>query len=249
MLDKKKVAESFSKSAKIYNSHAKLQKGIITELLKKLPSSAKNILDIGSGTGLFEPILAKKYRKAKIIGIDIAPGMISYAKKKNTNSRVHFNIGDGESFSFKNRKFDLIVSASSIQWMNHKKVFKCAKRALSKDGIFCFATFGPKTLIELKKAGFSVNTFPNKDELVLALKKLFKKISFSQQTIIEQYKNLPALLKYLKKIGAHTSEKTKSGDKSKIKLALKKSKTGFNATFQVYYFVAKPSPDFRKFAI
>ncbi len=70
------------------------------------------ILDIPCGTGRLSLFLAEKgYR---VIGVDISPTMIEQGKKKLEDSpikqQVKFEVGDGESLSFKDSFFDVGVS-------------------------------------------------------------------------------------------------------------------------------------------
>lgn len=239
-LHKQKIAESFSKSAKTYDLHADIQKEMMKKLLSLLPEEANRILDIGCGTGLFEKLLAKKYPAADILGVDIAPGMISFASEKIKRRNIKFLVGDGERLPLSDSTFDLIVSSASLQWMDYKKVFSEAKRTLNVNGVFCFSTFGPKTLLELKKAGLSVNKFPSLSELKTALKKNFCEVKVEKQLIKKKYKDIFDLFYCLKATGAQNPiEVTKKSllTKNKLQAMLSIDANGFMATYEIYYLV------------
>jgi len=155
-LDKVKVALSFSRSAKTYDMFSNLQKHMAGELVKTVKAlklEPRNILDVGTGTGEVAFQLGEHYGHAKIIGCDIAPGMIKASKEKNKTSNITFEVADAEDLPYQEGQFDLVVSNATFQWVEDLfRTFSEAKRVLKKDGFFIFLTFGPKTLIELSRA-------------------------------------------------------------------------------------------------
>lgn len=83
-LDKKQVAHSFSRAAATYDSVANLQRKVGELLLKKLMPNpeVQVVLDLGCGTGYFTPQLQSKFPQALVVGVDIAEGMLQFAKTK-----------------------------------------------------------------------------------------------------------------------------------------------------------------------
>jgi len=115
-MDKDKIRDNFSKSALTYDQCADVQLEMMEMLLKKIfcRDDYKHILDIGCGTGRLASILSSRFPSAKIVGIDIAPGMIEIASSRIKNENVSFYVEDGESLSFKNKQFDLVVIKRSF---------------------------------------------------------------------------------------------------------------------------------------
>lgn len=74
---------------------------------------AKNILEVGTGTGLISLMLAQRHHSAKIWGLDIQEAAFSLTKNNFEHSpfgdRLEAILGDFKSFET-NDKFDLIVS-------------------------------------------------------------------------------------------------------------------------------------------
>lgn len=167
-LDKKKIVNSFSRSAGTYDHYAHLQKSIAIELAAHTSSlgiAPKNILDIGTGTGDLPILLSDIFPEAKITGIDIAQGMIDKAKTKRVSENISFSVEDAEKLSYANDSFDLVISSSTYQWMNDlSKAFDEAYRVLSTGGTFIFATFGPATLKELRQS-YKLKADPNANYL------------------------------------------------------------------------------------
>ncbi|KAF0132608.1 MAG: malonyl-CoA O-methyltransferase [Candidatus Saganbacteria bacterium] len=240
-MDKEKIKQSFSKSAKSYDEYADIQKEMMLNLLNGISGKFKNVLDIGSGTGLLAKWMIEKFPEAEIVGMDIAPGMVKYASLKHINPRIIFLNGDGEQMPFADNVFDLIVSNAALQWMDYKKAIDEAARVITSHGQFHFATFGSGTLKELKSAGFAVNNFPSDIELSDYLAKYFNDVCITKQIIFKKYGNLHELFLYLKKIGAQNpQEKISKGlfTKNKIERLAQKITS---ASFEVYYGVCKGS--------
>lgn len=76
-------------------------------------SNAKNILDVGTGTGLVALMIAQRNKQAFITGIEIDKNAVSQAQENINNSpwkdRISILYNDYKRFN-SNEKFDLIVS-------------------------------------------------------------------------------------------------------------------------------------------
>jgi len=235
-IDKESVKQSFSQSAASYDHFADLHEQIIAKLFSQLSKDYKRILDIGSGTGTLVAMLAQKYPRAKIAGVDLAEGMVEFSASKVAEKNVNFLVGDGEKLPFSDTEFDLVVSSSSLQWMDSKKVFAEVARVLKPGGDFCFSTFGPATLGELKGVGLAVNEFPAKEELERILADYFEGFKISTEVIAKRYNNVYELFSYLRAIGAQNPQvKAGRGLLTKNKLeSLFLGHEGIDGTFEVY---------------
>lgn len=221
MLNKEEIKKNFSRSAKDYDRHAGLQNGLADELFLKLATvhcQPSTVLDIGCGTGYLTRKIAAAFPAARVIGIDLAPGMIAVAQEKNNPPNAGFELMDGECFAFAENHFDLIVSNASLQWMNFEEVLNCVAYALQLKGFFLFNTFGPQTLIELKAAGFRVNNFLSVDEIFRLVKNRFDKAELDEKVITQRYNNVKDLLLNLKGIGAQSVDKRAVNSAKKAKL-------------------------------
>ena len=203
MLDKEQIKKNFSRSAPDYERHAQLQNGLADELFSSLDGfEPKRVLDLGCGTGYLTRKLAEKFPAAEVMGIDIAPGMIEVANNRNKRKNLKFAVGDGESISFGDGIFDVLVSNASLQWMNMGKVLGGARRALQSGGRFVFNTFGPQTLKELKASGFHVNEFLSVNQLIELADRHFKIIEIKSRVISQRFGNVKELVCHLREIGA-----------------------------------------------
>tara|TARA_Y100000746_G_C15365231_1_gene391841 strand:- start:332 stop:994 length:663 start_codon:yes stop_codon:yes gene_type:complete len=104
-----------------------------------LNNNPKKILDIATGTADFA-ISARKFSKAKIIGIDISKNMINIGKNKikklNLQNNIHLQIGDSENLKFNDNYFDATTVGFGVRnFENLEKGLKEIYRTLKKNGI------------------------------------------------------------------------------------------------------------------
>lgn len=74
--------------------------------------SASSILDVGTGTGDFIPVIQKTFPSAKITGID--PNSESLAIAKEKYPEVAFHAMTGEELKFKNQYFDVATISMAL---------------------------------------------------------------------------------------------------------------------------------------
>lgn len=154
VIDKNKVKISFGNAAPSYDAAAIVQKEILARLLEKLETLAvksNRVLDIGSGTGLVTDKLSVISAAEMLVSMDLALPMLQFAKQQQSASGLYNICGDAEALPFKENSFDLIFSASTLQWCNDiGRVFDDCLRLLRPGGLLMFSTFGPDTLHELR---------------------------------------------------------------------------------------------------
>src|SRR5689334_6895577 len=81
-------------------------------LLKNLPQTVENILEIGCGIGVFSRLIAQ--RSQTVIAIDLSPKMIDAAKAlSQSQSNISFQVADILETSFPDEHFDAIVSIAT----------------------------------------------------------------------------------------------------------------------------------------
>lgn len=105
-----KVKEYFDQIAKRRNYWIKKSEyyhNQIEKLIQFLIPSSKRVLEVGCGTGDLIHAVKPSYG----MGIDIAPGMITEAKKKN--KYIHFKVANGQNLSL-NEIFDYVILSDVI---------------------------------------------------------------------------------------------------------------------------------------
>ncbi|WP_286239799.1 malonyl-ACP O-methyltransferase BioC [Neptuniibacter halophilus] len=254
LIDKQRVASSFSKAAHTYDSVAELQREVGSALLQYLPQQPQQrIMDLGSGTGYFTPELVARYPDAQLINLDLAFGMLSYARSHRFAEQASWLCADAEALPLASGQVDLIFSSLAIQWCEDlPQLLREINRVLSPGGRFVVATLGPETLSELRYAWQQaddythVNQFLPAEALHQALPPGLRCVQLDQVFKVLKYAQLKQLTDELKGLGAHNMN---SGQQTGLtgRARIKRFKEAYEArrhpdgylpaTYQVYYAV------------
>lgn len=229
--DKSWVRRSFDRAAADYDAAAVLQREVGARLLERLDLirlQPRRILDIGAGTGVATRALMKRYPKAQVVALDLAPAMLQLARKRAPLlRRLPCVCGDAEALPFAAGSFDMVFSNLTLQWCHElDRVFTGLQRVLRPEGLLMFSTLGPDTLIELRRswaeadAGEHVNTFFDMHDIGDGLvRAAFADPVMDVERITLTYPNARALMRDLKVIGAHNvSQSRERGLTGKHKL-------------------------------
>jgi malonyl-CoA O-methyltransferase len=204
------TARRFSCAAKKYEQEAALHRRVAERLMPLLPNSQpKVILELGCGTGFLTRLLCEKYGEAHIDAVDFAPGMVEQTAMLVKSERVHVHLADARKFS-SSRDYDMVVSASSLQWMRpFGQLFSRIRTLLKPNGVFAFALFGEGTFRELRELraeiapdkGF-LNSMPSAPELKAALiQNGFTNVMVTEATLRDNAPCARTLLRRIKRLG------------------------------------------------
>jgi malonyl-CoA O-methyltransferase len=227
-----------------------------------VPSS---VLDIGSGTGHLLSSIRQQYPHSRLYGLDLAYNMTRCAAER-LGSDAHFVNADAEFLPFRDGLFDLLVSTSTLQWLDNLTVFfQEARRVTQTNGLLCAAFFGGQTLCELRDClrdaaeqrignshGYEdrLHRFMDRSDVEQALKQVdFGQVVITSEIETENYRDVHDLLRSIKRIGAGASAQVNShgglgwrgilGETSR----LYNERYGFDgqisATYEVVYVIAK----------
>ena len=219
-VSKKKVQTAFSNAATSYNQAAVVQNEILQRLLERLESlhdTQATVLDLGSGTGLARSKLQTRYGQEQYFAIDIAEKMLRFTHKNFGAQRAV--CGDVEYLPFKKNSFDLIFSASTLQWCNQVGLaFDEVLRVLKQDGLFLFSSFGPATLKELRTCFNNVDEYPHVNTFIdlhdlgdMLVSAGFTDVVMESEVITIEYSEPMQLLRDLQATGAtnHLTDRSK----------------------------------------
>lgn len=116
---------------------------VIFELLGNV--RGKKILEIGAGNGYFARLLAR--RGAKVVATDVAPKLISIAKKEENNIPlgIKYFVRDAANLNgIKCKQFDIVVANMClISIADAEGTIKEASRVLKRNGRFVFSIIHP----------------------------------------------------------------------------------------------------------
>lgn len=217
---KRDIAASFSRSAAQYDSVAALQRDVGERLLTRLGLERLDpaiLLDLGCGTGYFQPALQASYPGAQYLGMDLAAGMLDYARAHHPGPSIWAQ-GDAESLPLEASSTGLVFSSLAFQWCYRPDLlFAELARVLQPGAVCLFATLGPATLHELRRAWAAVdtaqhvNTFLPVDVLHAAADRIPSvQLQLHSEPVVMRYQKVGDLLGELKTLGAHNMNSARS---------------------------------------
>ena len=133
-----KIREQYNRQAEIYDRRWNSYLSKTLSFLKawaKIPAD-KTVLDVACGTGELERILLQENPQQKIVGVDISEKMLETARQKlSAYPQVAWQTARASELPFNDRRFDLVISASSFHYFDDPIAsLKQMKRVLKSDG-------------------------------------------------------------------------------------------------------------------
>jgi malonyl-CoA O-methyltransferase len=268
LIDKRQMRRAFERAARTYDAAAVLQHEVCRRMLSRLDfirQVPRTVLDAGSGTGNALAGLMRRYPAATVVALDIALAMLVRGRRRSPwwrrllGRQMPAVCADIENLPLAEASVDMVWSNLALQWVNEpQRTFAEMRRVLAPGGLLMFSTFGPDTLKELRLAwaGADGHTHVNRfidlhdigDMLVAAG---FADPVMDMECFTLTYRDVRALMRELKAIGAHNVTHGRPGGLSgKAALAaVTRNYEAFRrdgllpATFEVVYGHAwKPKP-------
>ncbi len=216
-LDRARLRAAFDRASASYESAAGLQARVAGELLARLAEFSFTpavVLDLGAGTGRITRELRRRYRRALVIALDIAPGMLREARRHQRPwARFARVCADALRLPLADASVDVVFSSLMLQWCEPLEAALAeVRRVLRPEGFFAFSTFGPDTLHELRSAwaqadGYNhVNHFIDVHEVGDALVRTgLSEPVLDVDRLTVSYADAIGLMRDLKAIGAHNA--------------------------------------------
>jgi len=214
-LDKSLARRAFDQAAGTYDAAAALQNEVGSRLVERLDfirMQPRQILDLGAGTGVFTRVLGKRYRKAGVTALDIAPAMLQLARARGGWwRRPRCVCGDAERLPFADASFDFVFSNLMLQWCaDLPATLLELRRVLAPGGLLMFTTLGPDTLGELRASWSAVDGYTHVNPFIdmhdvgdALLQARWAEPVMDTERLTLTYRDLATLMLDLKHIGAH----------------------------------------------
>lgn len=216
-LDRVRLRAAFERASAGYESAASLQARVAAELLERLAAFAlapRVVLDLGAGTGRITRELKRRYPRALVIALDLAPGMLRVARRhQHWWRRFERVCADALRLPLADASVDLVFSSLMLQWCEPLgDAIAEVRRVLRPEGFFAFSTLGPDTLNELRQAwsqadGYNhVNHFADMHDVGDALVRAgLTEPVLDVERLVVRYADALTLMRDLKAIGAHNA--------------------------------------------
>lgn len=259
-IDKVRVANSFSKAAETYDGSALLQQQVGGELLRLFAENYTQpvidvMVDLGCGTGYFTGRLSELFEPQRMLGFDIAQGMLNHAAQQHNRKEFGWLCADAEAIPLADCSVQALYSSLAIQWCeNVPQLFNEIYRTLSLDGVAAISTLGPASLNELRDSwalidqNKHVNDFIPLESLIEQLPASLEVIHISHEMRVIEYNKLSDLTSDLKNIGAHNMNQ---GERKGLmnRSVISRLKNNYDqyrqpnnklpASYEVYYLIVK----------
>lgn len=214
-LDRRGVRRAFDRASGSYDAAARLQAAVRAELLDRLQYFTLEpavVLDLGCGTAHAARELKRRWPRALVVAMDLAPGMLIEARRQSRLLRRLERVGgDACRIPLRTASVDLVFTSLMLQWCDElERVLREIRRVLRAGGRVMLSTFGPDTLRELRAAWSAadehthVNRFLDMHIVGDALLQAgFAEPVLDVERHVLEYDDALALMRELKAIGAH----------------------------------------------
>lgn len=94
----------------------------------------ERVLEVGCGTGRLAQAIVERSRPSEVRAIDLAAAYVDYAKSRNQDPRVVFEVGDACDIEFADRTFDRVFSMLVLHFVPRAAQAISEMRRVSKPG-------------------------------------------------------------------------------------------------------------------
>jgi malonyl-CoA O-methyltransferase len=152
--------------------HTATRDGLLARL-DPMVVEAKTVVDLGCATGSACKPLAKRFRRAQIIALDLSVRMLEQVRHKQSwFTRFSLLHANANAIPLADQSVDVVFANQLLPWIDDSAmVLGEIARILRKNGLFLFSSLGPDSLSELRQAwqsadsGVHVNHFPDMHDL------------------------------------------------------------------------------------
>ncbi|KGO00624.1 hypothetical protein HR11_01885 [Porphyromonas macacae] len=206
-VNKQLVAQRFKAARPTYDAEAKVQFHIAERLSRELDlfypgKHFESVLEVGCGTGVLTARLDSTLdiEKWTFNDLDESLPLNSNICLRNPH-RICYISGDAEQIDL-GRGYDMIVSASTMQWFTQPKLFlQSLPGRLNKQGILLISTFGKNNLHEVRTLTGHGLQYCGVEDLHKWLSMSFSRVKVLEEHVTFAFETGRQVLEHLKKTG------------------------------------------------
>lgn len=245
-INKALVAQRFAKAGQSYVEHAVIQKQISAQLFEYLkaycPQSLASVLEIGCGSGNLTHLFQSHFQVEQLFLNDLYDDVEQHFSSVD---KINWLIGDIEQLELPSG-LDAVISSSALQWMiDLPALLQRIHSALKPNAYFCFSTFGPDNLTEIKQLTGQGLNYVDLDTLQQQLEQQGFEVLFMHQDHKQRYFDHPkSILQHLKATGVTATAKSHRWTKQSLQqfyLDYEQfyDEQGFRLTYHPIYVIAR----------
>ncbi|HEX5047516.1 MAG TPA: methyltransferase domain-containing protein [Gammaproteobacteria bacterium] len=110
----------------------------------------RTVVDLGCATGRGARALAERYPGARVVAVDSSARMLRAAR--GPDAPFEAIGGDAEQLPLRDGAAQLVLANLTLPWCDPRALFAQAARVLAPGGLLLFATLGPDSLQEVRRA-------------------------------------------------------------------------------------------------
>lgn len=202
--DKQAIGRRFTDALDTYENHADPQRAIAERLAAELSrlsvAERPEVLEIGSGTGIFTRLYMPALRPRRATFVDLCQ-----LKPYGLAPEEVYVVSDAEEFvadETSGVRYDCVVSSSAIQWFSDLRLFFAnVARTLRPGGVLACATFGPGNLRELDALRPAPILYPDVEELREMLTEGFDEVKVSEEEMVMEFGSAREAVVHLRNTG------------------------------------------------
>ena len=162
LLNRAHVRRRFARAAAHFSGtdfvHRNSEDGLF-ERLQPMTIEPSLVLDLGCGVGASSRRLQNRFRKSRVLGVDLSPAMLGQAPARGRwFSRNDWVCADAQQLPLGQDSVDLVFANMLMPWIdNPDALFAEVARVLRPEGLFVFSALGPDSLGALRAAWAKVD--------------------------------------------------------------------------------------------
>ncbi|MFR9649476.1 MAG: malonyl-ACP O-methyltransferase BioC [Rikenellaceae bacterium] len=209
-----RISSRFTRAIDSYDESAVAQRDICKRLFNLLEEEyiGGSILELGCGSGNLSSML-NSISDGGLTLNDLCPSYATILAEKLPEDRYQFIGCDAmelvKKFISNSRRFNLVASASAIQWFENPLEFiDLTAQILNPGGVLAISTFAPDNLYEITSITNRGLSYPTIDELRESLDSNFQIIELFEEDITLHFNSHIELLHHLKDSGVTATSDT-----------------------------------------